>query len=239
MTCRSWYIATLPHLHHTLTLRELALGSEHNNLRPLQELDEMQLLPFVRRLRILHTRFALSLPWFSPRIINARSLACFEFSALTNVQELGIDDLDLEAFIPQVRLYFGRFTPTLRYLALRTPRGGHNKLLYFLGLFQNLDDFKLIHHYTPRSQPSSSGSALIPESAPSLRGRLTLNSFGDDVFLRDLSKMCGGLRFRSMDLGKMEGARFLLDSCADTLETLRIYPGGQMVKGGHSQGLFV
>ena len=189
----------------------------------------MQLLPFVRRLRILHTRFSLSLPWFSPRIINARSLACF--SALTNVQELGIDDPNLEAFIPQARLYFACFVPTLRYLALRTPRCGHQKLLYFLGLFPNLDDFRLIHHYTPRSQPSPSGSTLIPESAPSLRGRLMLNSFGDDVFLRDLSKMCGGLRFRYMDLSRVEGARFLLDSCADTLETLRIYPGDQHGKG--------
>jgi hypothetical protein len=34
----------------------------------------------------------------------------------------------------------------------------------------------------------------------------------------------GGLRFRSMDLFRVKCVRLLLDACAETLETLRLYP---------------
>ncbi|KAF9648102.1 hypothetical protein BDM02DRAFT_2358489 [Thelephora ganbajun] len=220
MTCRSWYIATLPHLHHTLTLRKYPSDPTHAELRPLRKLDKMRLLPFVKRLRILQGGLTAS-PWFLPTTFNCRNLAYF--STLTNVQVLGIDNLDLGMFVPEAQLYFGHFTSTLRSLTLRTPRGTYNQLLYLLGLFPNIDDFRLIYYPTPESPPP--GQVLVPRSAPSLRGRLTLSSFGGEGFLRDLSKLAGGLRFRHMDLFDADGTRFLLDTCADTLETLRIYPG--------------
>ena len=49
--------------------------------------------------------------------------------------------------------------------------------------------------------------------------------------LRDLSELSGGLRFRSMDLLGVDGAHFLLRSCAGTLETLRVRCNIQIRKG--------
>ena len=178
----------------------------------------MQLLPFVKRLQILQS-FIYPDTWFRPALFNAQSLA--HFSALTNVQDLGIDDLDFRVFTPRTQQYFGHFTPTLRSLALRNPKGTSSQLLYFLGLFPNLDDFKLDRGDL---QESTSTSEPVPQSAPSLRGRLTLTGVDLEGFLKDLSKVSGGLRFRYMDLLVVGGVRFLLDTCADTLETLRIYP---------------
>ena len=57
-----------------------------------------------------------------------------------------------------------------------------------------------------------------------MRGCLRLNSFGGEIFLRDLSELCGGLRFHSVDLAGEEGVHIPLDGCAETLETLRIRP---------------
>jgi len=210
-TCRSWYITTLPHLHHTLTLHRRGPNPASQGIIPLQKLGKMQLLPLVKRLRILD--------YHGPTILSARSLVYF--SALTSVQELLIDELDLRALIPQMQQYFGHFAQTLRSLVLRKPSGTHDQLLYLLGLFPNLDDFGLIHNDTEESTP---GQVLVPRSAPSLRGQLTLAWFSGEVFLRDMSELSGGLRFRSMDLHEADGVRFLLDTCAKTLETLRIYP---------------
>jgi len=236
LTCRSWYIAILPHLHHTLTLIGRISNPAHDKLEPLQQLNEMGLHPLVRRLRIL--RNPLLEFWFSPRIFNARSLAYF--SAFTNVQELGIDGLDLEAFVPQAQLYFGQFTSALRYLALKTPNGDYHLLLHFLGLFPNLDDLKLIYYGALQSQSSPPALASITNSVPSLRGRLTLTSFRGEGFLKELSKLSGGFRFRSVDLCGADGTRFILDSCADTLETLRIrYPVGPPGEGWPFSEVFI
>ena len=212
-TCRSWYIATIPHLHHTLTLRRISKAGSRGGLVPLQNLNKMQLLPFVKRLRVMD---CASPP---PEIFNAQALVYF--SALTNVQELGFDELDLHLFNPQARLYLGQFMPGLRYLALRKPRGTYYQLLYLLGLFPNLDNLKLTHD---RCFKLPDPVVPAPQSAPLLRGRLTLAWFHGLDFLRDLSKLCGGLRFHHMDLVGADGSRLLLDTCAGTLETLRVHP---------------
>ena len=215
-TCRSWYIAALPHLHHTLTLCRRALDPGHQGLIPLQKLGKMGLLPFVKRLLIV--QYHGNDPSL-PTVLNARSPVYFAF---TNVQELAIDMLAL-VFTPRVHLYFGHSMPKLRSLALRRPLAAHHQLLYFIGLFPNLEDFKLAdltREQTPEPVP-------VPQSVPPLRGRLTLRGFCGVDFLRDLSKLSGGLRFRYAYLREVEGARFLLENCAETLETLRVYPSGQ------------
>jgi len=213
-TCRSWYIATLPHLHHTLTLCRKVWDRDRGGLIPLKKLDKMRLLPFVKRLWIMDDYADPLLP---SDILNPKCLAYF--SAFTNIQELGIDRLDLHSFVPQAQLYFGHFMPRLRSLALIRPGGPHHLLLSFLGLFPNLDDLKLVAW-----KSALRGPVPVSQSAPLLRGRLTLASFCGEDFLRDLSELSGGLRFRSMDLLEAEGSRFLLDSSAETLEVLRIYP---------------
>jgi len=215
-TCRSWYIVTLPHLHHTLALRRKE-DRAHGGLMPLQKLDKMRLLPFVKRLHIWHCNADPVLP---SEIFNVRGLAYF--SALTNIQELGLDGLDLRLFAPQAQLYLGPFMPRLRSLALSWPTGPHRLLLYLLGLFPNLDDFQLLRNQD--WNPAPPDPVPVPHSAPSLRGRLTLAWFSGEDFLRYLSGLSGGLRFRYMDLLGVEGTRFLLGSGAETLETLRVHP---------------
>ena len=54
--------------------------------------------------------------------------------------------------------------------------------------------------------------------------------------LRDMIDLFGGVRFRHMDLCNVDGMRLLLDTCAKTLEMLRLYPtdprgGGVSLKG--------
>jgi len=229
-TCRSWYIATLPHLHHTLILRRKNRDRDRGGLMPLQKLDKMQLLPFVKRLRIMHCYVEPSLP---SEIFSAKCLAYF--SALTNIQELALDRLDLHLFIPQAQLYLGHFMPRLRSLALMRPEGPHSLLLCLIGLFPNLDDLKLVSNYS--WQPVSREPAPIPHSAPLLRGQLTLAWFFGEDLLRDLSELFGGLRFRYVNLVGPEGSRFLLGACAETLETLRIHPTYRIGRRGYSQRL--
>ena len=127
--------------------------------------------------------------------------------------------LDFSDFAPQMELYFGHFVPRLRSLALNAPR--HN-LLSFIGLFPNLDNLRVTHSEADNGKP---GYSPVPQSAPSMRGCLTLRSFGGERFLRDLSKVCRGLQFHSMDLVGDKGAHLLLDACAGTLETLQVHPG--------------
>ena len=51
-----------------------------------------------------------------------------------------------------------------------------------------------------------------------------LTWFRGEEFLRDLSELSGGLRFRHVDVLGADGSRFLLGICAETLETLRVHP---------------
>jgi len=117
----------------------------------------MRLLPLVKRLQVVQR---YDDPWFPPTIPNAQTLVYF--SALTL----------------QVQQYFGHFAPALRSLALRRPDGTHSQLLCLLGLFPNLDDFKLIR-CGAQLEPDS---APISQSAPPLRGRLTLEWFYGEGF---------------------------------------------------------
>lgn len=215
-TCCCWYIAALPHLHHTLTLSQCFRDPPRRGLIQLQNLGKMRLLPLFKRLQIVKDGGGL---WPPPMIPNTQSFAYF--SALTNVQELGLDKVDLAVLAPQAQQHFGHFAPTLRSITLVGPRGARSQLLRFLGLFPNLDDFSLIddqvHTFEPNPEP-------VPRSALPLRGRLALKMFYGEEFLRALSELSDGLRFRHMDLLEAEGGRFLMDTCAATLETLRIHP---------------
>ena len=65
---------------------------------------------------------------------------------------------------------------------------------------------------------------LIPLSVPPLRGQLILTSFRGEELVKDMIVFFEELRFRSMDLFRVDSARLLLDVCAETLETLRLYP---------------
>jgi hypothetical protein len=166
---------------------------------------------------------------FSPKQFNCSILR--HFSALTNVQELGIDYLDIPRFMPRIRRYFGHFSPTLRSLALREPEGSRRQIIYFIGLFKHLEDLKLL--YDPRRIQGEPANhlTLVPLFTPPLRGRLTITSFTRVGILKDMIDLFGGIRFRYMDLCGVDGMRLLLDACAETLETLRLYPTELRGKG--------
>jgi hypothetical protein len=223
-TCYSWYIAAVPHLHHTLTTDDeydRHKGGEPCLWpRPLRESYNLGLLPLVKQFRI---RLGVSgLNEFTPEKLDRHALSYF--SALTNLQELGIDCLQVSDFMPNIQQCFGHFSPTLRFLALKEPKGSCREVLYFIGLFPNLQDLKL-HYTVPRDeQESTLDATLVPLSIPPLQGRLTLTCFTREKLMKEMISLFGGLRFRQMDLFGVKCVQLLLNACAETLETLRLYP---------------
>jgi hypothetical protein len=222
LTCYSWYIAAVPHLHRTVTLEDRPVDVNRAELKPLAKLHKMELLPFTKKLVVRSSTFE---PWLSPRKFDRQTLRCF--SALTNVQKLRIERFDLSKFIPDLERYFGHFTQTIRSISLTISSGTQMELLCFLGLFPKLDDIEI--EYYPTTKPDSStpnpGFELaVPFSVPSLRGQLKLTHFTSETVFRDMITLFGGLRFRYMDLFSVEGSRLLLEACADTLQTVRVYP---------------
>jgi hypothetical protein len=75
LTCRSWYIAVVPHLHHTLTLET------RGNLKLLSELHRRGLMPLTKEIRVVQKG-----TWFAPQAFSRRDLGYF--SAFANVQTL-------------------------------------------------------------------------------------------------------------------------------------------------------
>ena len=222
LTCYSWYIAAVPHLRHTLTT---VISSHWRTKRavwpmPLSRLHRLGLLPLVKELRI---RQGLSWHgWFSPTRLNLFPLP--RFLTLTNVQEFEIESLDICAFIPEVRRYFRYFLPTLRSLTLREPTGCHYQILFFIGLFQHLEDLKLFFRKNRRfGGEHMHNLTLIPPFTPPLRGSLTMRFVKGAMFSKDMIRLFAGIRFCRMDLYYVDGMSLLLDACAEKLETLRLH----------------
>ena len=126
--------------------------------------------------------------------------------------------------MPNLRECFGHFAPTLRFLALKKPGGSSRQILYFIGLFPNLQDLKLFYSVTEEDPESTADADLVPLSVPPLRGQLTLTYLAGERLVKDMIAVFGGLRFRSMDLWRVRCTQLLLRACAETLETLRLYP---------------
>ena len=223
-TCYSWYIAAVPHLHCTFITP--VHYNRHEDLkfgwsRSLPNMHKLGLLPLVKKFQICRTAID-DFQGFSPERFNRRTLR--HFTALTNVQDLKIDYLDIASFMPKIQPYFGHFLPSVRSLALRAPKGSRRQIIYFIGLFEHLDDLKLIYNRrNPQDEPIDN-STLVPSFAPPLRGQLKLADFTMVGLLKDMIDLFGGIRFRHMDLCDVNGVGLLLGACAETLETLRLYP---------------
>ena len=223
MTCYSWYIAAVPHLHHSLTTDDHASivacegSKKYRWPGPLQHSYELGLLPLVRRFRI-------RLDFYPKNKFTLDDHTLRYFSALTNLQELGIDHLRVSDFMPNIQRYFGHFAPTLRFLALKEPEGSCRQILYFIGLFPNLQDLKLFYERPIEEWESAADGELVPLSVPPLHGRLTLTCFTGRRLVEDMIDLFGGLRFHYMDLFRVKCVQLLLCACAETLETLRLYP---------------
>jgi len=227
LTCRSWYIAALPHLRHIITLRsvrpsfisgKLGVTSTRDKLKPISRLHELGQTPLVREIRV---EVWGDMPaWFVPRAFSHRDLRYF--SAFANVQSLEIRRLQIDQFIPGVERYFEHFAPTLRSIRLYYPSCTPRQLSHFLSLFSNLDSIEISEVCTSRLNMTIPDGELVPFSAPKLRGWLVLHAFYRVGTWTDLITWCGGLRFRYMHLSWVGScAPVLLEACAETLETVR------------------
>ena len=232
LACRSWYIAALPHIHHTLILKEGRSDKRHDKLKPLSKLHKLGLAPLVKQITVQQQHNS---PWFTPQAFSRRDL--HYFSPFANVRILRLDFLDISRFTPDMERHFKHFSPTLRSIVLRHPCCTPRQLSYFLSFFSNLDDICIMGEskHQPYTTPDTE---LVPFSAQGLQGKLTLYKYRWVKTWTQLITSCGGLRFRRMHLHKVGTcAPILFEACAETLETLRIYPTDVSVGGWFNAGL--
>lgn len=201
-TCFSWYNIATPHLHHTLIFRErsplTSIKDSHKYFSPLASLHKLGLLSCVKQVQF---KRGASLHSQLPFVFDSRSMRYFR--ALVNLQDLAIADLDFSRFVAGVEQYFGHFSPTLRSVALSCPAGTPRQLLGFLRLFPKLSDIAITHYY-PNSQDGEVLDTQLVTIEGEQRSRLVLRWTGFSESLRDM--------------------QFLLKACAETLETLYVYP---------------
>ena len=187
-------------------------------------MHELGLFPLVRKFRFQGSEVLPGVRSFSPELFNPDIL--HQFSALTNVRELTIDFLDIPSFTPQTQQYFGHFLPTVRSLALESPEGSSRQIIFFIGLFRDLEDLHLPHDKRDflwwREEQPANDPTLVPPSIPPLRGRFTATWFDEAEPLEDMINLFGGIRFRQMSLCHVNGAQLLRDACAETLEVLEL-----------------
>jgi len=217
-TCRSWYLAAVPYLHHTLILRDKRPDKTHDKLKPLSKLHKLDLLPLVKEIRVRECSLH---PWFIPQVFTPRDLRYF--SAFANVQTLALHRMEIHRFIPGIERYFEHFSPTLRSIALYHPYCTPRQLSHFLSLFSNLENIEIHFPTSPlQSNKTISDPAPVPSSIPRLQGRLELSGFPWAETWKHLITSYGNLQFRRMDLWETTGcAPILLEACAETLETLQ------------------
>ena len=219
LICHSWYTASVPHLHHTVTIPPDTLAKLEWPVL-LENLGKLGLLPLVK-LRIRRVHYLCRT--FTPEQLNSRALR--QIYGMTNIRELVIDDLDIPNFMPRVQHYFGHFLPIVQSLGLRTPKGSRRQIIFFIGLFEHLEDLMLVENRLATWEPERDYHVtLVPPFAPPLRGRLVMSHVRRVNFLKDMVDLFGGVRFRYVDLFNVEETQLLLDACAETLETVRSYP---------------
>jgi len=220
LTCYSWYIAAVPHLHQTLICPTHSL-QEDRNLRFLSLIKRksLGLLPLVKTLWVIgdnihHVAVSLWPPnW---HIL----LPLFRF---TNINQLRIDYPDIHNLLPWVQPRHKHFLPALRALALKEPKGSRREIIYFIGLFQHLQDLKL-YDWADHRKELVGNSRLTPPFVPPLQGSLTVRRSTGVNHLRDMINLFGGLRFRHMNLFQVDGMQLLLSACAETLESVALDP---------------
>lgn len=220
LTCRSWYNAAVPHLHHTLTIETFPRFGDSAWPHPLRQMHRLGLLPLVKK---FWTRgYDYSSTGLSPKLFSDRILR--HFSALSGVQELEMDYPDIPNFVPRIRRYFNHFLPTVQSLVLRGPKGSPRQIIYFIGFFQHLQNLRLVNTWANPQDESMDDSTLIPLFVPPLRGWLSATSFTKLGLLNDMINLFGGIRFRYMNLLNVDGLRILLGACVGTLEYLILDP---------------
>jgi hypothetical protein len=236
LTCRIWYYATRPRFHYSLKAYRPKIYMSDNSQdwpKPLLKAHEFHLLPCIKRFSILITD---TNGFTRRRFGGGQNLYCF--SALRSLQELRIDDLRLSGFMPNIKKYFGHF-PTLRSLTLRQPKASCRQLLYFIGLFPDLQDLKLLIFDPAKEDKTTDKSALVPPSKPPLGGWLTLISYNGVEFVNEMIAFYGKLPFHRVNISHSdwECAQRVVNGCAKTLETWElVLATGHDLYGEHSFG---
>jgi len=88
-------------------------------------------------------------------------------------------------------------------------------------MFQYLEDLRLLSCVPDHFE---SDPTLVPLLTPLFGGRLRVMRFTRASLLKDMVDLFEGIRFHYMDLFNVNGMGLLMDACAETLETLRVYP---------------
>jgi len=207
LTCRSWYTAVAPLLHHTLTLTEERPRTSRSPVELLSKLHELGLTPLVKEIQMSGSR-----------------LYPYHFPTFANLHTLKIREININSFTPGTEQFFKHLSPTLRSIALFEPSCTARQLSHFLSFFANMDNVEIRNPYmciTP-ADTTDLETDLVPFSTPKLRGRLELHNFNWVEPWVHLITSCDGLRFRHMDLHRSTRcAPILLKACGETLETLR------------------
>ena len=212
LTCRSRYMAVVPHLHHTLTL------ANPDELKALSELHQLGPMPLIWEIWVVQHCST----WLVPQAFSHGDLRYF--SAFANVQTLTFEGTGNPCFMPGVEHHFQHFSPTLRSIAFYGSFCAPRQLPHFLSLFPNLDDITIWRVLVPPPNAITSDTEAVPFSRPRLGGRLVIRDFNLVETWAPLIASCGGLRFRHMDLCRVKGcAPILFEACAETLETLRLH----------------
>lgn len=215
MTCYSWYIAAVPHLHHTLILED-TLGGKFRWPDPILHMDRLGLLPLVKSFRLCFKNYHP----LSPKLF-CRSVL-YNFAKLTNVRELWLEQLDIPSFMSGIQRYFDHFLPTVQSLTLTSPKGSRRQIVFFVGLFRHLEDLSL-RKITPQKEPEND-LTLVPPFSPPLGGRLVAWYLERPGLIEDMIDLFGGIRFGQMNLFDVDGTWLLLNACAKTLWRLQLRP---------------
>ena len=216
LTCYSWYMAAISHLHATFSINDISPQQKYKWPNSIRRMHRLGLLPLVK---------IVSIKWSYPTVFSPMRFNCCtlrHFLTLTNVQILEIRDLDIPSFMPRIRRYFAPFLPTLCSLHLRAPKGSNRQIIFFIGLFQHLENLSLFYE-SPGGNPEED-LTLIPPFTPPLRGRLISWSWTTAGLFRDMFHLFGGMNFKTLNLFNASETRFLLRACAKTLQVLRLHP---------------
>ena len=218
LTCYSWYITAVPHLHHTLAIRIDSYDRKFRWPDLIQHMHMLGLLPLVKRLRVCGNDSSR----LSPKLFNCRIQR--QFYTLANVQKLEIEYLDISSFMPRIKQYFSHFSSTVQSLVLREPSGSRRQIIYFIGLFQHLQDLELLYNWSSSRKEPADDLTLIPLFTPPLRRWLKMTHFTRVGLLKDMIDLFGGIRFYGMNLFDVDGMQLLLGACAKTLKAIVLYP---------------
>ena len=220
MISRYWYIAALPHLYRTFTVNIWSPDRKRRWPNPIMHMYKFGFLPLVEDFRVLGE--LRHVEEFSPELLSRCILG--KLSALTNVRNLEIQNLQIPKFMPKTKRYFRNFLPTVKSLTLRDPEGSPRQIIYFIGLFEGLQDLDLFFSSPGYSDRSTDDLTLIPAHVPPLQGWLKMTrTWGEDL-LKGMIYLFKGLRFRYMYLYEVDRMQLLLEACAETLLLVVLNP---------------